>query len=119
MAKKTDPFDKFRQATLGGDKALSGALSGVSTREEAHSSSPLPSPAAAKVSKNANRKLVSFHIDSDTFLKLGQLKFEMGSKFDELYNEAVRDLLVKYGKIWHSPTLLKMYAAFQVAYIFI
>ena len=96
MAKKTDPFDKFRQATLGGDKALSGALSGVSTREEAHSSSPLPSPAAAKVSKNANRKLVSFHIDSDTFLKLGQLKFE---KYDELYNEAVRDLLVKYGKI--------------------
>lgn len=119
MAKKTDPFDKFRQATLGGDKALSGALSGVSTREEAHSSSPLPSPAAAKVSKNANRKLVSFHIDSDTFLKLGQLKFEMGSKYDELYNEAVRDLLVKYGKIWHSPTLLKMYAAFWVAYIFI
>ena len=99
MAKKTDPFDKFRQATLGGDKALSGALSGVSTREEAHSSSPLPSPAVAKVSKNANRKLVSFHIDSDTFLKLGQLKFEMGSKYDELYNEAVRDLLVKYGKI--------------------
>ena len=29
-------------------------------------------------SKNADRKLVSFHIDKDVFLKLGQLKFEMG-----------------------------------------
>ena len=100
MAKKTDPFDKFRQATLGGDKALSGALSGaVAPREDRSANSPLPSPTATKQSKNANRKIVSFHIDSDVFLKLGQLKFEMGTKYDDLYNEAVRDLLVKYGKL--------------------
>lgn len=100
MAKKTDPFDKFRQATLGGDKALSGALSGaVASREDRSADAPLPSPTVAKKSKNANRKLVSFHIDSDVFLKLGQLKFEMGTKYDDLYNEAVRDLLVKYGKL--------------------
>lgn len=100
MAKKTDPFDKFRQATLGGDKALSGALSGATTsRDDRSAGSPLPSPTLQKQSKNANRKLVSFHIDSDVFLKLGQLKFEMGTKYDDLYNEAVRDLLVKYGKL--------------------
>ncbi len=99
MAKKTDPFDKFREATLGESSPLSGALQGalnrphVSQREEA----PLPSP--VKKSKNANRKLVSFHIDQDIFLKLGQLKFEMGIKYDDLYNEAVRDVLVKYGKL--------------------
>lgn len=100
MAKKTDPFDKFRQATLGGDNALSGALSGGAVQREARSAdSPLPSSAPQKKSKNANRKLVSFHVDKDAFLKLGQLKFEMGAKYDDLYNEAIADLLVKYGKM--------------------
>ena len=99
MAKKIDPFEKFREATLGGGKALSSALSGPDTpRETRPESSPLPSP-APKVSKNATRKLVSFHIDEDIFRKLGQLKFELGKKYDELYNEAVRDLLVKYGRL--------------------
>lgn len=100
MAKKTDPFDKFREATLGGGSPLSGALQGASIRssERVPEETPLPSPVAKK-SKNANRKLVSFHIDNDIFLKLGQLKFEMGTKYDDLYNEAVRDLLVKYGKL--------------------
>lgn len=96
MAKKTDPFDKFREATLGGGKTLSGVLSGTSGRDA--SSSPLPSP-ARKESKNANRRLVSFHIDEDTFRKLGQIKFENGTKYDDLYNEAVVDLLRKYGKL--------------------
>ena len=103
MAKKSDPFEKFRQATLGTGNALSGALSSATdprdNRIERQSDTPLPSPAAQKASKNANRKLVSFHINSDVFLKLGQLKFEMGTKYDDLYNEAVRDLLVKYGKL--------------------
>ena len=103
MAKKTDPFDKFREATLGGEKALSGALQGAVARssERKVEESPLPSPAPSsqKKSKNADRKLVSFHIDKDVFLKLGQLKFEMGTKYDDLYNQAVRDLLTKYGKL--------------------
>ena len=102
MAKKTDPFDKFREATLGSGNSLSGALSGASRKR------PEPAPceavrppavAAEKVSKNANRKLVSFHIDNATFLKLGQLKFETGSKYDELYNEAIVDLLKKYHRL--------------------
>lgn len=100
MAKKTDPFDKFRQATLGGDNTLSGALNGGAKASVRPTDSPLPSPAPQKQSRNANRKLVSFHIDSDLYLKLGQLKFEMGTKYDLLYGEAVRDLLVKYGKIY-------------------
>ena len=99
MAKKNDPFDKFRQATLGNGNPLSSALSGAGIssrpREEV---SALPSP-APKVSKNEDRKLVSFHIDKKTFHTLGQLKFEMGTKYDELYNEAIKDLLVKYGKL--------------------
>ena len=98
MAKKVDPFEKFREATLGGGNSLSGALSDPGARRpERPSDTPLSS--TGKVSKNANRKLVSFNIDKNTFLKLGQLKFEMGTKYDELYNEAVADLLKKYGKI--------------------
>ena len=99
MAKKVDPFDKFREATLGGGNALGVALNGASEsrvrREEA-----VPSPAPApKKSKNANRTLKSFHVDNDIFRKLGQIKYEMGISYDDLYNEAIRDLLVKYGKM--------------------
>lgn len=95
MAKKTDPFDKFREATLNGG-ALSGAIGGGG---KGGSARPLASAAAgARVSKNADRKMVSFHIPSDVFYKLGLLKFEMGVKYDDLYNEAIRDLLTKYGK---------------------
>lgn len=97
MAKKTDPFEKFREATLGGS-SLSSAISGAGSPDRARSvDTPLPS--SVKKSKNEDRKLVSFHIDKNDFLKLGQLKFEMGTKYDDLYNEAVRDLLVKYGKL--------------------
>ena len=97
MAKKTDPFEKFREATLGGSP-LSSAISGNTASERPRSAaSPLPSP--GKRSKNEDRKLVSFHIDKEIFHSLGQLKFEMGTKYDELYNEAVKDLLVKYGKL--------------------
>ena len=94
MAKKTDPFDKFREATLGGGSPLSGALQGATIRTSERRQDDTPLPAPDKKSKN-----VSFHIDKDVFLKLGQLKFEMGTKYDDLYNEAVRDLLVKYGKL--------------------
>ena len=112
MAKKTDPFEKFRNATLGDGNSLSGALSGGTHKEEVDTPLPSSAPAAtaapqvitpvatpAKVSKNATRKMVSFHVDAEIFRRLGQLKFEMGTKYDDLYNEAVRDLLVKYGKL--------------------
>lgn len=101
MAKKSDPFEKFREATLGSSGSLSGALSSASASRPAPNAEPaVQAPVTtAKVSKNANRRLVSFHIDNATFLKLGQLKFETGAKYDELYNEAVVDLLKKYHKL--------------------
>jgi len=99
MAKKNDQFDKFRAATLGGGSPLSGALSGS---DRAGLDTPLPSPAPARVekkqSKNATRRLVSFHIEEDIYRKLGQIKFENGCKYDDLYNEAVSDLVTKYGR---------------------
>jgi len=102
MAKKSDPFDKFREATLGSGNSLRGALSNA-TREavppQRTAEVPAPAAPAQKVSKNANRKLVSFHIDKAVFLKLGQLKFETGAKYDDLYNEAINDLLKKYGRL--------------------
>jgi len=99
MAKKTDPFEKFKEATLGSSATLSGALSNAASPKPA-SKQVIEEPAVqAKVSKNANRKLVSFHIDNAMFLRLGQLKFETGTKYDELYNEAVVDLLKKYHKL--------------------
>lgn len=101
MAKKSDPFEKFREATLGSSGSLSGALSSASaSRPAPKAETAVQAPVTtAKVSKNANRRLVSFHIDNATFLKLGQLKFETGAKYDELYNEAVVDLLKKYHKL--------------------
>ena len=99
MAKKSDPFDKFREATLGSSSTLSGALGSAASRAARPAAVEVPAPTSAKVSKNANRKLVSFHIDNAMFLRLGQLKFETGSKYDELYNEAVVDLLKKYHKL--------------------
>lgn len=99
MAKKSDPFDKFREATLGSSSSLSGALGNATLRKSDPAPVEVASTATAKVSKNANRKLVSFHIDNSVFLKLGQLKFETGSKYDELYNEAIVDLLKKYHKL--------------------
>ena len=112
MAKKTDPFEKFRNATLGDGNSLSGALSGGTHKEEVATPLPSSAPAATaapqgitpvatpeQVSKNATRKMVSFHVDAEIFRRLGQLKFEMGTKYDDLYNEAIRDLLVKYGKL--------------------
>ena len=99
MAKKNDPFDKFREATLGGGNTLGAALSGGSEPHvERESIQVIPSPAVKK-SKNSNRTLKSFHIDNELFKKLGQIKYENGISYDDLYNEAVRDLLVKYGKL--------------------
>ena len=97
MAKKnTDPFEKFREATLGGGSPLGEALSStkpspVSPRESI--------PAHKKASKNENRTLKSFHVDNDLFRLLGQVKYETGASYDTLYNEAIHDLLVKYGKM--------------------
>ena len=99
MAKKNDPFDRFREATLGGN-SLGAALSGGSEVNVEREALPSPTPETpAKKSKNSNRTLKSFHLDNDLFRKLGQIKYDTGISYDELYNEAVKDLLVKYGKL--------------------
>lgn len=97
-SKKSDPFDKFREATLGSGGALSGALGNKTRSVEPRPSDEEARPSAVKQSKNSDRTLVSFHIDRETFRRLGILKFELGTKYDVLYNEAVEDLLRKYGK---------------------
>ena len=98
MAKKTDPFDKFREATLGGGNTLGAALSGNDTQVR-ESTVPSPEAAKPKKSKNADRTLKSFHVDNQLFRKLGQFKYETGRSYDQLYNEAIKDLLEKYGKL--------------------
>lgn len=122
MAKKIDPFDKFRAATLG-QPSIKDAMR---PRQDVSLESTVPAapaedvvkepvinekpstvvsapvnvvPAVAKISKNADRELVSFHISKDTKRKLGLLKYETGRQYNELYVEAIEDLLKKYGKL--------------------
>jgi len=114
MAKKTiDPFDKFREATLGQKSSpLSDALS-AKTQKQEPVEAPAPAPskvetvsptlsqnssALEKISKNANRELVSFHISKETKKKLNLLKVELEKSLGDLYNEAIDDLLAKYNK---------------------
>ena len=112
MAKK-DPFDTFRQVTLSGNtNPLKDALHSerepiesdprVPIRPETNvtpsfSTDTIPAP-QQKVSKNAERELVSFHIDKKLKRALGFVKFETGKSYGDLYTEAVEDLLKKYGK---------------------
>ena len=112
MAKK-DPFEKFRQATLGGvtESPLKAALTQepkveqpVDTRvpvRPAAAPAPVQTPAAQpeKVSKNNTRELVSFHIEKEMKRLLGYIKFDTGKSYGDLYCEAVEDLLRKYGKL--------------------
>ena len=113
---KTDPFEKFRQATLGGevDSPLKAALTQepktvqpvavdtrVPVRPTASPAAPVQEPVAQpeKVSKNNSRELVSFHLDKELKRLLGYIKFDTGKSYGDLYCEAVEDLLRKYGKL--------------------
>ena len=110
MAKK-DPFEKFRQATLGGvtESPLKAALTQepkaeqpVDTRVPVRpSAAPVQEPVAQpeKVSKNNSRELVSFHLDKELKRLLGYIKFDTGKSYGDLYCEAIEDLLRKYGKL--------------------
>ena len=109
MAKK-DPFEKFRQATLGGEteSPLKAALSQepkaaeqVDTRVPVRPAAPVQATVTQpeKVSKNNTRELVSFHIDKEMKRLLGYIKFDTGKSYGDLYCEAVEDLLRKYGKL--------------------
>ena len=115
MAKK-DPFEKFRQATLGGvtESPLKAALTQepkaeqpVDTRVPVRpnaapvAAEPVQAPVAQpeKVSKNNTRELVSFHLEREKKRLLGYIKFDTGKSYGDLYCEAVEDLLRKYGKL--------------------
>lgn len=108
MAKK-DPFEKFRQATLGGqtESPLKAALAKDTTKEPVVDTRVPVRPAVQpetpvqpeKVSKNVSRELVSFHIDKEMKRQLGYIKFDTGKSYGDLYCEAVEDLLRKYSKI--------------------
>ena len=115
MAKK-DPFEKFRQATLGGvtESPLKAALTQepkaeqpVDTRVPVRptaapvATEPVQTPVAQpeKVSKNNTRELVSFHLEKEMKRLLGYIKFDTGKSYGDLYCEAVEDLLRKYGKL--------------------
>ena len=112
MAKK-DPFEKFKEATLGGatESPLKAALTQepktvepVDTRvpvRPTFAPAPVQAPVAQpeKVSKNNTRELVSFHIEKEMKRLLGYIKFDTGKSYGDLYCEAVEDLLRKYGKL--------------------
>ena len=112
MAKK-DPFEKFRQATLGGEteSPLKAALTQepktvqpVDTRvpvRPAAPAAPVQEPVAqpVKVSKNEKRDLVSFNLEKEYKRLLGYIKVDTGKSYNDLYSEAVEDLLRKYGKL--------------------
>lgn len=114
MAKKVDQFEKFRAATLGRPSELSNVIQSSTAEsntpdnvpenpvaevvESAPAVSIAPAP-AEKVSKNADRELVSFHISKDKKKLLGLLKYEEERSFGDLYCEAIDDLLRKYGKL--------------------
>lgn len=109
MAKKIDPFEKFKEVTLGSSPSLSSAINvkkeTVALEPEPAKVEPSPSPAPVTVApvvekqgKNVTRELVSFHIPKDMKRKLGLLKYELDRPFGDLYCEAVEDLLRKYGK---------------------
>ena len=111
MAKKKDPFETFRAATLGGaspfDQALKPKPEAVVDNDprkpvrpqDLQKTDPVTAVVADMKGKNAGRELVSFHIDKDTKRQLGFVKFETGKSFNELYIEAVEDLLRKYGRL--------------------
>lgn len=105
MAKK-DPFEKFRQATLGGETesplkaALEKDRSSSSSSDQRVPVRPVAEPEnTEKPGKNSSRELVSFHLDREKKRLLGFLKFETGRSYGQLYSEAIDDLLRKYGKL--------------------
>ncbi|MCQ2145387.1 MAG: hypothetical protein MJY72_06565 [Bacteroidales bacterium] len=110
MAKKTDPFEKFREATLSGGVSLGSALGNKNARndEEPAAQAPVAEPqkvaepqsavVESKVGKNVDKELVSFHISKSMKKQLDLLKVESDKSLKELYTEAVADLLAKYGK---------------------
>ena len=96
MAKKNS-FDKFRETALssGASPLRDAAAAAVDTRVPVR---PEPTPAAKK-SKNADCVMISFNMEKQSKNLLAYVKLETGKSYNDLYNEAIEDLLRKYGKL--------------------
>lgn len=113
MAKGKDPFETFKQATLSGP-SLSDAIrvdAAPAAQQEVKTPEPSPAPAAPapaaapakaadeKAVRRSNSEQVSFFLEKDLKKKLNLLKVETEKQFQDLYTEAIVDLLTKYGKL--------------------
>ena len=113
MAKGKDPFETFKQATLSGP-SLSDAIrvdAAPAAQQEVKTPEPSPAPAASapaaapakaadeKAVRRSNSEQVSFFLEKDLKKKLNLLKAETEKQFQDLYTEAIVDLLTKYGKL--------------------
>lgn len=129
MAKGKDPFETFKQATLSGpslsdairveaapaaqheeathepspvsDSALTLAPASASEPAHAHA---VPGEATAKVAddkavRRTNSEQVSFFLEKDLKKKINLLKVETEKQLQDLYSEAIVDLLKKYGML--------------------
>ena len=94
---KNYSFDKFRETALssGASPLRDAATAAVDTRVPVR---PEPAPVAKK-SKNADSVMISFNMDKQFKNLLAYVKLESGKSYNELYNEAIEDLLKKYGKL--------------------
>ncbi len=103
MSKKNQ-FEEFRKAALSEKNPFLDNFSDIDAESDTripHRPSRVPNRTRdikEKPSKNYDRELVSFHINKDLKRNLGFLKFETGLSYNDLYNEAIEDLLMKYGK---------------------
>lgn len=113
MANTKDQFEKFRAATLG-TSSLSDAINTSDSpaqkpvEKKQTVSKPVPAEPTTKVEPDFSRKVfqkanaeeqVSFFIDKNIKKQIGLLKYELGIQLKDLYEEALTDLLKKYGKI--------------------
>ena len=129
MAKGKDPFETFKQATLSGpslsDAIRVEAAPAAQQEESTHEPSPSPVPAStpapapeptqahahatpavatAKVAddkavRRTNSEQVSFFLEKDLKKKINLLKVETEKQLQDLYSEAIVDLLKKYGML--------------------
>lgn len=98
MSKAQDPFQKFKEATLSQSPSIKNTI------EQTPAASPQqerlrPSKADSDARGDQNKEQVSFFLDKDLKQRFGLLKFELGVKYNILYEEAIADLLRKYHKL--------------------
>lgn len=88
---KNSEFEKFKNGmSLPVTRSLGAAISGTRERET------VERPASGKTT-DPTKKQVSHYMDEHLLEQLGILKAKSKKSFSELYEEAVYDLLIKYG----------------------